>query len=693
MRAAIAFGTFCALLLCVSIVLAGAGDVNGDGVVNVQDLLLVVQNIHAGTIGNADVNGDGVVNIFDLVDVARDFGKTYSTPSSGGAPSYSDGFESYALNTTLDATSATGFSWNGGSPNVVVSDQIARTGNKSLEFLYHGKPPGGDATAEQRFTFAPNASTAPSEVWMEWYVYFPKNFVYRTDGVALNNKLFNIWAETYSASPNFDMEYQGSTSSISPHVNIYTSGGPNSANFHFDTYQIWTNDASVAGAWHQIRLYMRLGNGNTDLGAIDVWFDGKLVVHLRTNELPFYDTAHNYFRNGYLMGWANTGFTNDTAFYIDDLKVYTSDPGWFAPPNITSSSPSGTLNAGTTNTTLSVTTNENATCKYSTTAGTAYSSMASTFSTTGGTVHSTSVSGLTDGNSYTYYVRCEDTSGNADTSDYGVSFSVASASASTSLYSDGFESDAVGSTVTGTGNQNFMWLGGDVSIHVSNLLAHSGSNSLRLEYNHFSTDPSTYSSNEQRFNFTPSKEVWFEYYIYFPSGNEGLGLNRYVQRDSPDGINNKLFTLWADSYSADPLVVYQTWSNGTTGNNFLNYGGTEADPTHPALVLYPDTSGTTITGTYGNHYMYVGDGVKRGQWTQMRFHLKVADYGQKNGEEEVWVNGKQVLQTLNLPLYDPTNTANYFAHGYLMGWANSGFNVNTSVFIDDFKLYTSNPGW
>jgi len=88
--------------------------------------------------------------------------------------------------------------------------------------------------------------------------------------------------------------------------------------------------------------------------------------------------------------------------------------------------PTGTLLAGTTETTLSVDTNENAACKYDTTAGIAYASMANTFAATGGTSHSTLVSGLEDGNTYEYYVRCQDEAGNANADDYLISFSVSS---------------------------------------------------------------------------------------------------------------------------------------------------------------------------------------------------------------------------------------------------------------------------
>lgn len=87
-------------------------------------------------------------------------------------------------------------------------------------------------------------------------------------------------------------------------------------------------------------------------------------------------------------------------------------------------SPSGTLALNTTSTTLSLTTGEAATCKYSTSPGTAYGSM-TIFTTTGGTSHSTSVSGLTNGGSYVYYVKCQDGQGNTNATDYTISFTVA----------------------------------------------------------------------------------------------------------------------------------------------------------------------------------------------------------------------------------------------------------------------------
>ncbi len=95
-------------------------------------------------------------------------------------------------------------------------------------------------------------------------------------------------------------------------------------------------------------------------------------------------------------------------------------------PQRSGGAPSGVLPSGTTSTTMSLTTDIAATCKYSTTPGTSYASMANTFTTTGFTSHSTLLTGLLDGTSYTYYIRCQNLSGGANTEDYPISFSIAS---------------------------------------------------------------------------------------------------------------------------------------------------------------------------------------------------------------------------------------------------------------------------
>ena len=57
------------------------GDVNGDGVVNIQDLVLVASSFGETGQNSADINADGVVNIADLVLVAGALGATAAAPS------------------------------------------------------------------------------------------------------------------------------------------------------------------------------------------------------------------------------------------------------------------------------------------------------------------------------------------------------------------------------------------------------------------------------------------------------------------------------------------------------------------------------------------------------------------------------------------------------------------------------------
>lgn len=90
------------------------------------------------------------------------------------------------------------------------------------------------------------------------------------------------------------------------------------------------------------------------------------------------------------------------------------------PPVRSGGSSSGLFPSGTTSGTLSLVTDESATCKYGTTSNTAYASISSTFTTTGSTPHSTSVV-TADSRSYTYYIRCTDAAVMKYQKKYGVS--------------------------------------------------------------------------------------------------------------------------------------------------------------------------------------------------------------------------------------------------------------------------------
>ncbi|MFB3111518.1 MAG: PKD domain-containing protein, partial [Gemmatimonadales bacterium] len=127
----------------------------------------------------------------------------------------------------------------------------------------------------------------------------------------------------------------------------------------------------------------------------------------------------------------NTGTSNGRwgtyissfSFNCDATPLEDTDP-----PVRSDGQPSGTLPAGTTEAVLALSTDENATCRYGTVANKDFASM-TPFGTTGEQAHQSTVNGLGDGQSYDFFVRCQDGEPvpNVNTDDYGISFSVAAA--------------------------------------------------------------------------------------------------------------------------------------------------------------------------------------------------------------------------------------------------------------------------
>jgi subtilisin family serine protease len=75
-----------ATLTYVFAVAKNPNDINGDGIINIVDIIIVARNFgSAATVApEADVNGDGLINILDLVLVARQFG-TVAAPAVNGS--------------------------------------------------------------------------------------------------------------------------------------------------------------------------------------------------------------------------------------------------------------------------------------------------------------------------------------------------------------------------------------------------------------------------------------------------------------------------------------------------------------------------------------------------------------------------------------------------------------------------------
>jgi CubicO group peptidase (beta-lactamase class C family) len=92
-------------------------------------------------------------------------------------------------------------------------------------------------------------------------------------------------------------------------------------------------------------------------------------------------------------------------------------------PIVSNPQPSGNLPSNTTEVNLSVSTNKDATCKFSAFPGIPYNNMNNTFSNTGNLVHSEPRTNLSN-RTHNYYVKCSDLSGNQNTVDTVISFTI-----------------------------------------------------------------------------------------------------------------------------------------------------------------------------------------------------------------------------------------------------------------------------
>ena len=149
-----------------------AEDVNSDGVVNIQDLVVVASNF--GEIGEnkADINGDGVVDIVDLVKVAAAFGN-----NAGAAPSVHP--QTLTLLTAADVRS-----WFTQAQHLNLTDAVSQRGIRLLKHLMTALTP-------QETILLPNyPNPFNPETWIPYQLANPSDvqiIIYDTRGATIRH--------------------------------------------------------------------------------------------------------------------------------------------------------------------------------------------------------------------------------------------------------------------------------------------------------------------------------------------------------------------------------------------------------------------------------------------------------------------------------------------------------------------------
>lgn len=241
--------------------------------------------------------------------------------ATGVTPFFADGFDTGAR------LNANGFSWSTANGGVSVSSERAFSGTHSLRFRFEADVLGDDSWAEQRFNLGRNLT----EIWIDMMIYVPANYRHRNDSPS-NNKFIRIWGDDYAAENKVGASTWFSSSSpttSSMRIDRFTtpsgmgpSSGPDGVTSPTAAYAV------TKGAWNRVRLHFRHTTSFLDNNALaEVWFGATKVLSWSDMNQVF-DSARPYWNAGYLLGWSNSGFDEETIFFIDDVKFYSTNPGW-----------------------------------------------------------------------------------------------------------------------------------------------------------------------------------------------------------------------------------------------------------------------------------------------------------------------------------------------------------------------------
>lgn len=229
------------------------------------------------------------------------------------------------------------FSW-AGETRVRVSDEKSYSGDKSLRFTFPGNTdPSAMTTAEQRFSL----NTPLSEVWIRYKLWIPENYHHRNSSGADNNKgLIMLWGDGYNTGPTISTHFElpkdmtnGISDSNPGGSIVYASWrredgslrnfyNPDnlSENHAGNVGPLRGISASHFGKWNDIVIHAKVSDNNTNFnGAIQLWINGELLYSV-TDATNFF-AENNHWDMGYILGWTNSGFDEDTVFYLDEFTL------------------------------------------------------------------------------------------------------------------------------------------------------------------------------------------------------------------------------------------------------------------------------------------------------------------------------------------------------------------------------------
>jgi hypothetical protein len=196
-----------------------------------------------------------------------------------------------------------------------------------LRFRYLNREDFGSdhSWSEQRFHIPIDAV----QLEISYDLFVPGNYVHSPG----NQKSVVVWSGPYgtsNANISIKTENWPTDNGATPSVHIGVDGTdyghstiPADPLMLIDGY----------GQWQRIHVYVELAEGPGDFGIFELRRDGVLITGTHhpdvepswtgtpVPELISYATRGNFLDQGYLLGWANGGFAEETVFCIDNFSI------------------------------------------------------------------------------------------------------------------------------------------------------------------------------------------------------------------------------------------------------------------------------------------------------------------------------------------------------------------------------------
>lgn len=199
--------------------------------------------------------------------------------------------------------------------SVNVSANNSKSGNRALEFYFKGGDENTDSHAEARF----DLGAKYSELTIVFDLFVPSNFNHRNAPGPDNNKFLRLWTNTYNDLEKVGVSTWSQANGGSAIGEDFVLRQYSSMSTMITSRSDWIS-ASDKGKWMSVKIYIKVSN-DKEPGQIKLYKNGSLF-HENTQIDNNHIMGEQGLQFGYLLGWANSGFAEDTYMYIDNVAFY-----------------------------------------------------------------------------------------------------------------------------------------------------------------------------------------------------------------------------------------------------------------------------------------------------------------------------------------------------------------------------------